>query len=444
MRISSCTESRTQETSWALETACYSSTLRPAVEALSSSTSLTPRMTSACTIRPRSAPRLSSAHPRDGRCLALGCAGSVSEWASARHRHSGHAPSRATLARAGCTLRRVGPAHAHVPSGDRSCADLPRSAWSSLAHGSADDRKSRVRAAISASGLRHGLVSGARLPLVTDDIVAAARTFLDRDGRLIERRLAAVLFDDAPVSGVVDAVRAYRNPDGGFGHGLEPDKRCPASLPIDVERALDILLVATGDGGEDGPGNLDLSGLVEDACDWLASVAAPDGAVSLALPVMERYPRAEHWADWTYVPGLNPTAGLAGRLHQTGVTHPWLDRRSPRCAQRPASGATRGVPRFGSRCGGASTPDDGVPLRSFGTRRRRGRTTPDGARNPREPNGTLPLWRLLSQPRLPPAPALSVDATGARPCQGETRALRRPKPHGRTRPGRRLGRLQPR
>lgn len=211
-------------------------------------------------------------------------------------------------------------------SGDRSCADLPRSAWSSLAHGSADDRKSRVRAAISASGLRHVLVSGARLPLVTDDIVAAARTFLDRDGRLIERRLAAVLFDDAPVSGVVDAVRAYRNPDGGFGHGLEPDKRCPASLPIDVERALDILLVATGDAGEDGPGNLDLSGLVEDACDWLASVAAPDGAVSLALPVMERYPRAEHWADWTYVPGLNPTAGLAGRLHQTGVTHPWLDR----------------------------------------------------------------------------------------------------------------------
>jgi len=48
--------------------------------------------------------------------------------------------------------------------------------------------------------------------------------------------------------------------------------------------------------------------------------------VSLAFPVMERYPRAEHWSDWTYTPGLNPTAGLAGRLHQLGVTHPWLDR----------------------------------------------------------------------------------------------------------------------
>ena len=55
-------------------------------------------------------------------------------------------------------------------------------------------------------------------------------------------------------------------------------------------------------------------------------MAAPDGAVSLAFPVMERYPRAEHWSDWTYTPGLNPTAGLAGRLHQLGVTHPWLDR----------------------------------------------------------------------------------------------------------------------
>lgn len=164
------------------------------------------------------------------------------------------------------------------------------------------------------------------LPCVSNDPVAAARAFLDREGRLIERRLAAVLFDGDDPSGVVDAVRAYRNPDGGFGHGLEPDKRCPASLPIDVERALDILLEVRQSGGAHGPGNVVLDELVRDACDWLATVANPDGAVSLAFPVIERYPRAEHWSEWTYTPGLNPTAGLAGRLHQWGVTHPWLDR----------------------------------------------------------------------------------------------------------------------
>lgn len=125
-----------------------------------------------------------------------------------------------------------------------------------------------------------------------------------------------MLFDGEDPYGVVAAVRAYRNGDGGFGHGLEPDKRCPASLPIDVECALDILWVA-------GVGTVDM---ILDACDWLDSVATPDGAVPLAFPVIERYPRAEHWSDWTYVPGLNPTAGLAGRLHRIGVSHPWLER----------------------------------------------------------------------------------------------------------------------
>ena len=152
---------------------------------------------------------------------------------------------------------------------------------------------------------------------MANDIFAAGRAFLDREGRLIERRLAAVLFDGADPTGVVDAVRAYRNPDGGFGHGLEPDKRCPASLPIDVECALDILLVS---------GRGDVADMVLGACDWLDSIAAPDGAVPLAFPVIEQYPRAEHWSDWTYAPALNPTAGLAGRLHRMGVTHPWLDR----------------------------------------------------------------------------------------------------------------------
>ena len=175
-------------------------------------------------------------------------------------------------------------------------------------------------------------VGRARLPDVSNDAFAAARAFLYREGRLIERRLAGVLFDGDHPSGVVDAVRAYRNPDGGFGHGLEPDKRCPASLPIDVESALEILLVAGGSSALDHAG-----ALVPAACDWLASVAS-DGAVPLAFPVIERFPRAEHWSDWSYTPGLNPTAGLAGRLHGLGVVHPWLDRATDWCWTRLDSG----------------------------------------------------------------------------------------------------------
>ena len=178
---------------------------------------------------------------------------------------------------------------------------------------------------------------------VGDDILGGGRAFLDREGRLVERRLAAVLFDGADRAGVVDAVRAYRNPDGGFGHGLEPDKRCPASLPIDVECALDILLTAGYVAGAadassghtvDPDDTDDTDELVRGACDWLGSVAAPDGAVPASFPVMESYPRAEHWSEWTYEPGLNPTAGLAGRLHRMGVTHPWLDRATDWCWSR--------------------------------------------------------------------------------------------------------------
>jgi hypothetical protein len=152
----------------------------------------------------------------------------------------------------------------------------------------------------------------------------AARDFIRREGRLLERRLFATCFEGAAASGVVAAVKGFRNDDGGFGHGLEPDKRCPASLPIDVEAALQALVTA---GATD-------RAVVDGACDYLAKVAAgarSGGAVPPAFPVIEDYPRAAHWTSWTYEPGLNPTAGLVGLLRQLGADHPWVDEASAFC-----------------------------------------------------------------------------------------------------------------
>ena len=146
-----------------------------------------------------------------------------------------------------------------------------------------------------------------------DKRFADGRDFLRRDGRLLERRLLATCFEGASGTGVLDALRGYRNDDGGFGHGLEPDKRCPASLPIDVECALQAMATAH---------TVDLP-LVHAACDYLATVES-GGAVPLAFPVIEDFPRAAHWTDWTYEPGLNPTAGIVGLLHQLGVSHSWM------------------------------------------------------------------------------------------------------------------------
>lgn len=157
-----------------------------------------------------------------------------------------------------------------------------------------------------------------------DTAFAAGRDFLALEGRLVERRLFATLFEAAPPTGVVAALAAYGNADGGFGHGLEPDKRCPASLPVDVECALQALSAA----GADAPG------LVEAAADYLAAVAdamGSGGAVPLAFPVIEGYPRAEHWTEWTYAPGLNPTAGLVGWLWSLDCRHRFVDEAAAYC-----------------------------------------------------------------------------------------------------------------
>jgi hypothetical protein len=157
-----------------------------------------------------------------------------------------------------------------------------------------------------------------------DGTLAAGNRFIASNARLLEQRLHAACFLGGPADGVVDVLRGYQNGDGGFGHGLEPDKRCPASLPIDVEVALGAMATA---------GAIDAT-MVQRACDFLARTAAgvdTGGAVPLAFPVIEAYPRAEHWTDWTYEPALNPTAGLVGLLFQLGVDHPWMHEATSWC-----------------------------------------------------------------------------------------------------------------
>ena len=160
-----------------------------------------------------------------------------------------------------------------------------------------------------------------------DDVFAAGDRFLLAQARLLERRLFATCFRAAPASGVVDALRGYQNADGGFGQALEPDTRCPASLPVYVETALQALATAA---------TVDRA-MVLRACDFLARTAneaGTGGAVPLAFPVIESFPRAGHWTEWTYEPGLNPTAGLAGLLYQLGVEHSWRTDATRYCWER--------------------------------------------------------------------------------------------------------------
>lgn len=158
--------------------------------------------------------------------------------------------------------------------------------------------------------------------------INSAREFVFAAGRVLDRRLLAVLFDGAPPSGVVAALVGYRNPDGGFGHGLEPDKRAPASQPLDVELAFDYLVAA----GADAPD------LVRDACDWLETVATAAGVVPTAFSTIAGYPRAAHWQADEYEPGVNPTAAIAAHVHALGLHHPWVDRATDTCLRDAEAG----------------------------------------------------------------------------------------------------------
>jgi hypothetical protein len=168
-----------------------------------------------------------------------------------------------------------------------------------------------------------------------DDVFAAADRFLLSQARLLERRLFATVFLGQPGAHVVDALRGYQNADGGFGHALEPDKRCPASLPIDVEIAFQSMALA---------GARDVT-MITAACDFLATTAASadaGGAIPPAFPVIEHFPRAAHWTEWTYAPGLNPTAGLTGLLYQLDIDHPWRAQGTEYCWQQLAAAGPPG------------------------------------------------------------------------------------------------------
>ncbi|HEV2377279.1 MAG TPA: hypothetical protein VGS19_34585 [Streptosporangiaceae bacterium] len=152
--------------------------------------------------------------------------------------------------------------------------------------------------------------------MTTPDLDGAA-AFLAGSARVLEKRRFERLFADGAPGPVRDAVAAYRNPDGGFGHGMEPDCRCPASQPAAAELALRIL---------DEAGEWD-SVLVGGACDWLQLNSATGGGATFVEATVDGWPHAPWWVPEEGRPAsLIATGLIAGTLHHRGVAHPWLDR----------------------------------------------------------------------------------------------------------------------
>lgn len=143
-----------------------------------------------------------------------------------------------------------------------------------------------------------------------------AGDFIACNGRMIERRLFDYHFCGGPSEAVLHSVLAYRNSDGGFGHGMEPDTSSPESQPLFVSMALQVLDEA----------NCFELGVVMEALAYIESVTADCGGVPWMLNPKGSYPRASHFDSVDERPAINPTAPILGLLLKHGVVHPWMEK----------------------------------------------------------------------------------------------------------------------
>ena len=160
--------------------------------------------------------------------------------------------------------------------------------------------------------------------------IAAAADFLAGSARVLDQRRFDLLFGNGGAEPVLAAVDGYRNPDGGYGWGLEPDLRSGTSQPGGALHALEVF---TDVGVAATERALHLA-------DWLASATLPDGGLPFALPLSDPAACAPFWvgADPT-TSSLQITAIMAGAAHRAAAvipalaTHPWLARATTYCLE---------------------------------------------------------------------------------------------------------------
>jgi hypothetical protein len=158
--------------------------------------------------------------------------------------------------------------------------------------------------------------------------LSAANHFMATHARVLDRRRFELLNGETDPSAALAALDGYRNPDGGYGWGLEADLRDTRSQPGAALHAFEVfedVIPAT-------------SPRANELCDWLASVSLPDGGLPFALPVDDSAGCAPFWAqaDPT-VSSLQITAAVTAIAHRVAVHdaavagHHWLTRATQYC-----------------------------------------------------------------------------------------------------------------
>lgn len=152
---------------------------------------------------------------------------------------------------------------------------------------------------------------------LSKDNYLKARDFILTNARMIERRLFQFYFENASPEGVFHAVYAYRNSDGGFGHGMEPDTASPESQPLFGIMALETL---------DEVGYLTKEIILNDFMPYFESITTEKGGIPWMFRPKSIYPCEGHFKTVKEWAALSTTGPLLGILEKYKIDIPWMSK----------------------------------------------------------------------------------------------------------------------
>ncbi len=144
------------------------------------------------------------------------------------------------------------------------------------------------------------------------------RDFIYQNGLLWERALFAWLFERGSLHHLYQCLRCYKNMDGGYGHGLEPDIRTPESHPLALEYLLFILVFY----------QIPPEDLLFGTAKWVVDQQNEDGSFKNPDSIKD-YPHAAWWANG----GQHIPLSIVGLLHFFGRTSSEMLERTSKWAQ---------------------------------------------------------------------------------------------------------------
>jgi hypothetical protein len=149
--------------------------------------------------------------------------------------------------------------------------------------------------------------------------VRKARDYVYGSGVVMERALFSYLLEDGPLEHLHRCLLAYKNPDGGWGHGMEHDLKTPDSNPLALEYLLSLLCrydIPVGD-------------LLDGTPLWLESIQQADGTLQNPASLRD-YPIAPWWNEWG---GQKQPDSIVGNLTKLGLVTPKLAETTRQWAQ---------------------------------------------------------------------------------------------------------------